>query len=197
MSNEEANSEVRALAGKNDGRKSIEEALAIVWAGVLRVPHVDRNANFFEIGGDSLKAMEVIARVREVLQADLPLMSFFEDPTIRHHAEVLAGGRDDLEGTLAKIWAEVLHVSHVDRDANFFEIGGDSLKAMEVIARVSEILHVDLQLIAFFEEPTVKHLADVLSADTEDTAARLARIWEEVLHLPSVAKDANFFDVGG
>jgi amino acid adenylation domain-containing protein len=168
-----------------------------VWAGVLRISRVDRNANFFEIGGDSLKAMEVIARVREVLQAELPLMSFFEDPTIRHHAEVLAGGRSDLESALTQIWADVLQVPHVDREANFFEIGGDSLKAMEVIARVSDTLHVELPLIAFFEEPTVRHLADVLSADAEDTSARLTKIWEEVLRVPSVAANANFFDIGG
>jgi amino acid adenylation domain-containing protein len=197
MGKETAKSGSGALAAQNGGRKSIEEALGNVWASVLRVSTVDRDANFFEVGGDSLKAMEVIARVREVLQADLPLMSFFEDPTIRHHAEVLAGVRTDLEAALAQIWADVLQLPSVDRDANFFEIGGDSLKAMEVIAKVSETLHVELPLIAFFQEPTVRHLADVLSADAGDTLARLTKIWEEVLRLPRVAQDANFFDIGG
>ncbi len=56
----------------------------------------------------------------------------------------------------------MLRLSHVEADANFFEIGGDSLKAMEVIARVNEVLHVDLPLIAFFEDPTVSHLAAVV-----------------------------------
>src|SRR5271167_306958 len=163
MGNEAKDMDVQLASGVNGGRKSVEDALANIWAGVLHLPRVDKHANFFEIGGDSLKAMEVISRVREVLQVDLPLISFFEDPTVHHLAEVLSGERNDLEAALARIWAEVLHRQQVDRDANFFEIGGDSLKAMEVIARVSEVRHVDLPLIAFFENPTIRHLADVLS----------------------------------
>src|SRR5664279_6337941 len=181
MAKEVENLKAQRTPGKNGGRKSMEEALANIWSGVLRLPRVDKHANFFEIGGDSLKAMEVIAQVREVLQVDLPLFSFFEDPTVVHLAEVLTGERSELEESLTAIWVEVLHQPQIDRDANFFEIGGDSLKAMEVIARVSEVLHVDLPLIAFFEEPTLRHLADVLSAGQGGTADKLAKIWAEVL----------------
>ena len=144
------------------GMNASEEALARIWAEVLRLPQVEKHANFFEIGGDSLKAMEVIARVSEVLHVDLPLITFFEDPTVAHLAAVVSGGRSASEEALATIWAEVLRLPAVETDANFFDIGGDSLKAMEVIARVSESLHVDLPLIAFFEEPTVSHLAAVV-----------------------------------
>src|SRR5215472_3372087 len=140
MAKETANSQVQNPVLSNGKRRAIEEALTNIWAGVLRIPDVDRKANFFEIGGDSLKAMDVIARVREVLQVDLPLISFFEDPTVDHLAEVLSGERRALENALTKIWCEVLRLPQVDVDANFFEIGGDSLKAMEVIARVSEVL---------------------------------------------------------
>ncbi len=187
----------RTAAATNGGRKSIEDGLTNIWAAVLGLKHVDRKANFFEIGGDSLKAMEVISRVWESLQVDLPLISFFEEPTIHHLAEVLSGARPDLEQALARIWADVLRVEQIDCDANFFEIGGDSLKAMEVISRVSEVLHVDLPLIAFFEDPTVRHLAEILSAAGGNSADQLARIWAEVLRVPRVENDANFFDIGG
>ncbi len=147
------------LAGR---QYASEEALARIWSEVLRLPSVDRTANFFEIGGDSLKAMEVIVRVSEDMQVDLPLIAFFENPTVAHLAEVLSGGQRASEVALAKIWAEVLRLPRVEPDANFFDIGGDSLKAMEVIVRVSEELQVDLPLIAFFEDPTVTHLASVV-----------------------------------
>ena len=197
MGNEAKDLDVQLASGANVGRKSVDAALANIWAGVLRLPRVDKHANFFEIGGDSLKAMEVISRVREVLQVDLPLINFFEDPTVHHLAEVLSGGRTDLEAAIARIWVEVLQVQQVDRDASFFEIGGDSLKAMDVIARVSEVLHVDLALIAFFEDPTIRHLTDVLSAGQVSTADQLAKIWAEVLRVSQVANDSNFFDIGG
>jgi acyl carrier protein len=141
------------------GGSSAQDAIATIWSEVLRLPHVETHANFFEIGGDSLKAMEVIARVSEVLKVDLPLIAFFEDPTVAHLASLVPGGTSASEAALADIWAEVLRLPHVDTKANFFDLGGDSLKAMEVIARVSEVLQVDLPLIAFFEDPTVAHLA--------------------------------------
>ena len=163
MSQQGGNDEIRkASTAAAVGRRTSEEALAKIWAEVLRLPHVEMDANFFEIGGDSLKAMEVIARVSEVLHVDLPLIAFFEDPTVSHLAAVLSGGRSASEEALANIWADVLRLPRVETDANFFDIGGDSLKAMEVIGRVSEVLHVDLPLIAFFEDPTVAHLAAVV-----------------------------------
>src|SRR5271166_4534692 len=179
MAKEIANSDRRLAASSNGSRKPVEETLANIWASVLRLPHVDTRANFFEIGGDSLKAMEVIGRVREVLQVDLPLISFFEDPTVNHLAEVLSGERTELEDALVNIWREVLRLPHIDidKDANFFEIGGDSLKAMEVIARVSEGLHVDPPLIAFFEEPTIAHLAAVVDGlKATGTTPPIARV---------------------
>src|SRR3954470_23154252 len=75
--------------------QSTRDALVDIWAEVLRLPLVEVDANFFDIGGDSLKAMEVIMRVGEVLQAELPLMAFFEDPTVAHLAAVI----DEAKGT--------------------------------------------------------------------------------------------------
>ncbi|MBV8845201.1 MAG: hypothetical protein JO307_20535, partial [Bryobacterales bacterium] len=75
-----------AVAG---ARNTSHEALAEIWAEVLRRPDLENNANFFDVGGDSLKAMEVITRVREVLQVDLPLIAFFEDPTLAHLTSVI------------------------------------------------------------------------------------------------------------
>ena len=177
MQNGAENLNVQGLTSRNGGRNSIEDALGHIWAEVLRIPPVDRSANFFEIGGDSLKAMEVIARVSDELHFELPLIAFFEDPTIQHLADVLSEGRESTSDKLAKIWADVLHVPQVAADANFFDVGGDSLKAMEVIARVSEAMQVDLPLIAFFEDPTIAHLAEVVYELTaEGTTPPIVRV---------------------
>src|SRR5215472_2723991 len=72
-----------------------ESALAGIWKDVLRLETLAPGANFFDVGGDSLMVMDVIGRVREELGVDLPLMAFFEDPTIPHLAIVIdeQGGR--------------------------------------------------------------------------------------------------------
>ena len=81
----------------------------------------------------------------------------------RPNSPALSGARNPSEEALAEIWAEVLRRPDVEKNANFFDIGGDSLKEMEVITRVREVLHIDLPLIAFFEDPTLAHLDAVVS----------------------------------
>ncbi len=63
-------------------RTAVEEILAHLWSQVLEVDQVGIESNFFELGGHSLLAMQVISRVREVLQVELPLRDLFEAPTV-------------------------------------------------------------------------------------------------------------------
>jgi acyl-coenzyme A synthetase/AMP-(fatty) acid ligase/acyl carrier protein len=63
-------------------RSPVEEALANIWAEVLRVEKVGINDNFFELGGHSLLATLVVSRIRDVFEVDLPLRRIFEAPTI-------------------------------------------------------------------------------------------------------------------
>ena len=59
-----------------------EKIVADVWAEVLRVERVGINDNFFEIGGHSLLATQVITRVQETFEVEMPLRSLFEHPTL-------------------------------------------------------------------------------------------------------------------
>jgi len=60
----------------------VEEALAEIWKEVLGVAQVSIFANFFELGGHSLLVAQLMFRLREQFQIDLPLRVFFEQPTI-------------------------------------------------------------------------------------------------------------------
>ena len=59
-----------------------EELLAQLWSAVLKVAAVGREENFFELGGHSLLARQLISRVREVFQVEVPLRTIFERPTV-------------------------------------------------------------------------------------------------------------------
>ena len=64
-----------------------------------------------------------------------------------------------VEDALAGIYAEVLGVQRVGVDDSFFDLGGDSLSAMRLIAAVNSALGVALSVRAVFESPTVAELA--------------------------------------
>ena len=65
----------------------------------------------------------------------------------------------EMEKRLMDIWHEVLNVEMVRVHDNFFELGGDSLLAIQVIARIHQMLGTELPLHVFFEVPTVASLA--------------------------------------
>ncbi|WP_142281571.1 non-ribosomal peptide synthetase, partial [Mycobacterium kyorinense] len=74
-----------------------------------------------------------------------------------------------VEEILAGIYAQVLGVDRVGVDDSFFDLGGDSLSAMRLIAALNTGLDADLSVRALFEAPTVAQLASRIGG----TAGRL------------------------
>jgi len=68
--------------------------------------------------------------------------------------------RTETERFVAEIWCEVLGLKQVGVHDNFFTLGGHSLHAMHVIARLNDSLGMDdLTWLEFFTTPTIAHLA--------------------------------------
>jgi amino acid adenylation domain-containing protein len=66
-----------------------EEIVAKIWVEVLRRERISTADNFFELGGHSLLATQVISRVREQFQVELPIRALFDSPTISGLAEAI------------------------------------------------------------------------------------------------------------
>ncbi|HEY0172161.1 MAG TPA: amino acid adenylation domain-containing protein, partial [Pyrinomonadaceae bacterium] len=75
-------------------------------------------------------------------------------------AEEYEEPRGEMEKVLAGMWEQVLGVARVSRTANFFDLGGNSLRAMQLMSRVRETLGVSVALRTVFECPTVAELAE-------------------------------------
>jgi acyl carrier protein len=69
-------------------RTPTEQALAEIWAQILKMEQVGVHDNFFALGGHSLMATQVVSRVRNTFQVSLPLRSLFENPTVAELARV-------------------------------------------------------------------------------------------------------------
>jgi amino acid adenylation domain-containing protein len=60
----------------------IEEELTRLWADVLQLDEIGVNDNFFDLGGDSLQGMQLIALIRSHLNVGLGVHTLFESPTV-------------------------------------------------------------------------------------------------------------------
>ncbi len=89
----------------------------------------------------ALASLDVLRERREETAGDIP------------------GPRDPLEELVAGIWSDVLGVERVGVDEDFFDLGGHSLRATQVMSRLRQASGVDLPLRLLFEAPTVAGLA--------------------------------------
>ena len=94
------------------------------------------------------------------------------------HSQDYLAPRNELETTLAAIWAEVLKVERVGVEDNFFELGGHSLLATQIASRVQKTLQRDVPLRAMFECSTVSQLAEYIEglAANEISAEKVDRL---------------------
>ncbi|MBD0378730.1 non-ribosomal peptide synthetase [Paenibacillus sedimenti] len=70
-------------------RNGTEEQLAGIWQDILGLQQVGIHDNFFEIGGHSLKATMLAARIFEMMQTELPLHYLFQHPTVEKTAQYI------------------------------------------------------------------------------------------------------------
>jgi acyl transferase domain-containing protein/acyl carrier protein len=75
-----------------------ERAIAEIWQEQLGIGRVGRNDDFFALGGDSLIAIKLMSRLRDVLQVPLAVRTLYQTPTVSALAELVASVRWVIEG---------------------------------------------------------------------------------------------------
>jgi acyl-CoA synthetase (AMP-forming)/AMP-acid ligase II/acyl carrier protein len=146
-----------------------EEIAAVI---VVRDPVNTKEASIRDYLVGRLASFKVPARL--LIVEDIPKSS-----TGKVQRAVLAGifaGRmqgefippkNDLEMLVASIFADVLEVRPVGATDNFFALGGDSLRAMQVISRVRSLFLVNLSIATLFAKVTVAELAREIAVSVE------------------------------
>lgn len=81
-------------------RDDTEEQLAAIWRNVLGVNEVGVTDSFFDLGGHSMLAIKLLAKVEEALGASLSLSTLFAEPTIEGFSRAMAEAGNDVADPL-------------------------------------------------------------------------------------------------
>ncbi len=100
---------------------------------------------------------------------------------------LIVPARNRLEFRLAQIWKEVLGLITVGVRDNFFDLGGYSLLAMNLITGLEKEFHCSIPLRILYEYPTIERLADYLRG------GRATRTWSRLIPLQPAGSKPPFF----
>jgi amino acid adenylation domain-containing protein len=72
-----------------------------------------------------------------------------------------------IEGKISTIWEEILTLEKLGIHNNFFELGGDSLKAMTCVGRIHREFNTEITILEIFNHPTIKELAEYIEKNSQ------------------------------
>ena len=71
-----------ARSQKQEAQTSLEAEICALWREVLRLPDVGRTDNFFNLGGNSLKSVSVLSKIKQTFGVEVSVSDFFLAPTV-------------------------------------------------------------------------------------------------------------------
>lgn len=110
----------------------------------------------------------------------------------------LPAGLTETEAQLLLIWQTFFGKKDLEVTDSFFEVGGDSLKALNMIGRIQKLLAVSLGVQAFFEHPTIARLAAYIetqrSSQTVLVPPRIQRVEKRAYYPASSAQERMLYE---
>lgn len=147
-----------------------------------------RERNGYEQNG----LLNEIAQRQRCVEQILRDMDAAREPASRPRRADAVMPRTPVERTLAEVWRDVLAVDDVGVHDSFFDLGGHSLRAIQVLSRTHDRFGVELSLQALFDAPTLAQQAELVQQAliARMDPSELDRMVEEVNQLTEEQVDA-------
>jgi len=117
------------------------------------------------------------------------------DPVINMDGVAFAAPRNPVEKKIIQIWSEVLRVEKekISIDSNFFDLGGHSLKATILIAKLNKAFDVKVPLAELFRIPTIRELAEFVRKLEKDAFLSIKAVEKKEYYQLSAAQRRLYF----
>jgi len=192
---------------RNNNEKAVESIEEIERIKKLSVEASSKIREYIESGEDNVELLYEICKLyvkganidfdelyrnKKITKVSLPTYPFERtrcwldkvDLNIEKEDIVLKGKEDgeysEIERNIACVWAEVLGLEEININESFFELGGNSINAIEVLAKLKDKYDVSMNNI--FEYPTVYSLAQSISLKNDSVKLRIEQIKELLLN---------------
>jgi acetoacetyl-CoA synthetase len=116
-----------------DAREDGDELVATIariWAKILKVPAIDPDVSFFDLGGDSLGVLEAILQIERSTGHSVPATLFYDAPTARK----FAAGIRSLKPAATNSFSPLVPMKEGDRSAPLFIVHGIGGNVMELFS---------------------------------------------------------------
>lgn len=124
-------------------RNLTEEIVARTWAEVLGLQQIDLEANFFDVGGNSLGGFQLLARLEEVFELEMPVRWLIESPTIAGMAESILRMRDARATSTAGPVRSLIGIRRTGSRPPFFLVPGGGGGEGELLVYARFARHLD------------------------------------------------------
>ncbi len=84
----------RRVNARDDHDKDVEQTLVAIWQDILGVKRVNSADNFFDLGGNSLIAVQLFAKIEGIFNKRFPIATLYKAPTIKKLAEIIRDSED-------------------------------------------------------------------------------------------------------
>jgi len=98
---------------------------------------------------------------------------------------------DDSTQQLRRIWQRLLGIESVDLDQNYFDLGGDSILAVQLFAQIEQVFKVKLPVATLFDAPTITELAQALRRESPSSG------WSPLVAIQAAGSRPPFFCIHG
>lgn len=111
-----------------------------------------------------IAALEALDRARQ------------QDETREQNSASVCAGAESIEGKLTAIWCDVLDRPAIDRDADFFDLGGDLLMTLSLMFAIEDALGIELPVTMIYQAPTIASLAAAIEKHSEPVFSPLVLV---------------------